>query len=126
MTPTGRTLNKLRLTGWTCQTVEQWIPRLNIRRDLWGVGDVLAMREGSAVLLVQCTSGTNISARIAKAVSEPRLRTWLATGQRFEVWGWAKRGRGRKVWAVRKVEVVLEAGELVRKESLVDDSGGQL
>ncbi|MCC6425037.1 MAG: hypothetical protein IT447_16300 [Phycisphaerales bacterium] len=79
MTPTSRTLNKLRLTGWTCQTVEQWIPRLNIRRDLWGVGDVLAMREGSAVLLVQCTSGTNISARIAKAVSEPRLRTWLAS-----------------------------------------------
>ncbi len=113
MTPTSRTLKELRSNGWTCQTVEQWIPRLHVRRDLWGVGDVLAMREDSPVLLVQCTSGSNVAARIAKAKAEPRLRTWLRCGQRFEVWGWSKCGKAgrQKRWTCRKVPVTLQGDE---------------
>jgi len=64
---------------------------MNIRRDLWGIGDVLAMKVGEPLLLVQTTSAPNVSARIGKAKHEPRLRTWLACGHRFEVWGWGKR-----------------------------------
>jgi hypothetical protein len=105
MTPTARTLNLLRADGWTCQTVESWIPRLNIRRDLWGIGDVLAMRIGEPLVLIQCTSDTNVAARIGKAKAEPRLRTWLACGQRFEVWGWSKRA-GR--WVCRRIPLVLD------------------
>ncbi|MCC7350040.1 MAG: hypothetical protein IT446_05670 [Phycisphaerales bacterium] len=117
MTLTARTLNQLRSEGWTCQTVEQWIPRLNIRRDLWRVGDVLAMREDSPVLLVQCTSGSNVAARIAKARAEPRLRTWLTCGQRFEIGGWSKRGKGRKRWQLRKVTISILGDELSIKEN---------
>jgi hypothetical protein len=95
----------LRADGWTAQVVESWIPRLNIRRDLWGIGDVLAMKPGEPLLLVQCTSAANVSARIAKAKAEPRLRTWLACGQRFEVWGWDKRD-GR--WTCRKAVLLLD------------------
>ena len=93
MTPTARTLKLLRDKGWTCQTVESWIPRLNIRRDLFGVGDVLAMKICEPLLLVQATSAANVSARIGKAKKEPRLRTWLVCGHRFEVWGWGKRNQ---------------------------------
>lgn len=105
MTPTSRTLDALRGDGWIVEVVERWIPGANIRRDFLGVGDVLAMR-ADALLLVQCTSDANISARISKAKIEPRLRTWLADPSRgFEVWGWSRRG-GR--WECRKVPVVLD------------------
>ena len=87
MSPTGRTLRWLRAEGWTAQVVELWIPRRNIRRDLWGVGDVLAMRPGEPLLLVQATSYANVSGRAAKA----KLERGCGPGMRgrFEVWGWA-------------------------------------
>ncbi len=107
MTPTSRTLNELRKDGWTVAVVESWIPRLNIRRDLWGIGDVLAMT-ADKLLLIQCTSEANVSARVHKAKAEPRLQTWLADPSRaFEVWGWGKR-MGR--WECRKVPVTLDEG----------------
>jgi hypothetical protein len=105
MTPTARTLDALRRDDWICQTVESWIPRANIRRDLWGIGDVLAMKIGEPLLLIQCTSNANVSARVHKAKAEPRLRTWLACGHRFEVWGWHKLD-GR--WQCRIVPVELD------------------
>ena len=105
MTPTARTLTALRAAGWTVQTVESWIPGANIRRDLWGVGDILAMQAGMPLLLVQATSDGNVSARVAKAKREPRLKTWLRCGATFEVWGWLKRG-GR--WTCRRVPIVLD------------------
>lgn len=104
-TPTARTLNLLRAEGWTCQVVESWIPRLNVRRDLFGVADVLAMKLGESVLLIQATSTPNVSSRINKAKAEPRLRTWLACGHRFEVWGWDMRG-GR--WECRRIPLLLD------------------
>jgi hypothetical protein len=106
MTPTSRTLALLRAEGFTVQSVESWIPRLNIRRDLWGIGDVLAMKPGEPLLLVQCTSTPNTSARIHKAQAEPRLRTWLACGHRFEVWGWDNRGNR---WECRRTPLTADA-----------------
>lgn len=107
MTPTSRTLDALRADGWTVDVVERWIPGANIRRDLWGIGDVLAMT-ADKLLLIQCTSDGNVSARVRKAKAEPRLQTWLAEPSRgFEVWGWGKR-MGR--WECRKVPVTLDGG----------------
>jgi hypothetical protein len=59
------------------------------------------------VIGIQATSGTNHSARVAKAKAEPRLAAWLGAGQAFEVWSWAKRGaRGkRKTWQLREESV---------------------
>ena len=81
------------------------IPRPNIRRDLFGVGDVLAMKVGEPLLLVQATSAANVSARISKAKKEPRLRTWLTCGYRFEVWGWGKRDAR---WECRRAVLVAD------------------
>jgi hypothetical protein len=101
-TPTQRTLKALRLDGYTAEVVEKWIPMTRQRKDLFGVIDILAMRPGE-ILGVQTTSGSNLSARLAKARAEPRLAAWLAAGGKFVVHGWAKRGkRGeRKLWQVR-------------------------
>lgn len=89
MSPTGRSLNLLRRSGYLAETVERWLPRINVRRDLFHFADVIAchaVRE--EIVLVQATSISNIAARLAKAQGRPELRTWLAAGGRFLVMGW--------------------------------------
>ncbi len=90
MTPTALTMRYLRRAGYLPDIVERWIPGANIRKDLFGIGDLLAVTVNEPPLLVQCTSLTNVSARIAKARQCPGLAIWLMTGSRFQVIGWAK------------------------------------
>ena len=93
MTPTARTLAFLRRCGHVADVVERWIPRANVRRDLFGFIDVVAVRRGEAgVLGVQATTLPNVAARLSKAKGRTELRTWLAAGNRFAVFGWYRRG----------------------------------
>lgn len=92
--------------------VERWNPHARVRQDLFGFADVIAVVDG-AVLLVQATTGKNVSARLAKLRAEPcrsRVRRWLLAGGRVQIHGWAKRGpRGkRKLWTCSVREIVLE------------------
>ena len=59
------------------------------------------------ILGIQATSGDHHANRLGKAAQEPRLRAWLGTGARFEVWSWAKRGEAgkRKLWQLRATSV---------------------
>jgi hypothetical protein len=119
-TPTQRTLALLRAEGYTAEVVEKRLPRCFITRDLFGCIDVLAVRPGSPPLGVQCTTRTNQAARLTKAVALPELRTWLASGTVFEVWGWAKVGaRGKaKRWQVNRRPVPLaDLKESVSKDA---------
>src|SRR6516162_9377156 len=98
MTPTVRSLTLLRRRGYLADVVERWIPRANIRRDLFGCIDLAAVRhEENGVLGVQATTIGNVPARLKKARGLPALQIWLAAGNRFEVWGWVKRGRRWRV-----------------------------
>jgi hypothetical protein len=106
VTPTGRTLNELRRLGFTAEVVERWLPRANLRKDLFGCADVLAARSADRLLLlIQATSWPNVAARVAKSQRSAGLAAWLRSGGRFEVWGWAKRGER---WEVRRVELRAE------------------
>lgn len=113
MTPTARSLQALRRDGYEAAVVEKWLPYCRRRADLFGCIDILAVKYGEPVLAVQATSAANVSSRLSKSLAEPRLRIWLGSGQRFEVWGWSKRGpRGkRKTWQLVRREVGL--GDLV-------------
>lgn len=112
--PTARTLRELRRLGYRCQVVEHTVPHTFIKRDLFGFIDILAVGSaacGRKTLAVQATSGSNLSARVAKIRSSclPALRDCLWAGWRVEVWGWRKVGaRGkRKVWECRKVKLTM-------------------
>ena len=107
MTPTARSLAELRRRGLTAQVVEQTIPRTFIKRDLFGVIDIVAMGAGH-IFGIQCTSGTNHAARRAKILAEPRAMEWLRCGGKLEIWSWAKRGERRKQkrWTLRVEEIV--------------------
>lgn len=88
MTPTARTLKKLAEDGWMAEEVERWIPHTRIRKDLFGVADIIAVK-GRLTLLVQATTQTHLTLRVDKIKAEPQMHTWLSFHlRRIEVWAW--------------------------------------
>ena len=109
LSPTKRTLDRCREYGWKVAVVETWNHWSNTRMDLFGFIDVLALT-GSEIVGIQCTSYSNIPARVTKIKTETQLaaKMFLASGGRIEVWGWKrgkKRGEDGKYWQVRKVVI---------------------
>jgi hypothetical protein len=91
----------LRADGWTAEVVERWVPGVNVRRDLFGFVDVLALR-GPDTLAVQVTTATNVSAHIHKIEDAPTLAAVRAAGWSIEVHGWRKSGNR---WVVRREDI---------------------
>lgn len=105
MSPTQRTLAHMRSNHFRCAIVERWNAHAKIRQDLYGFVDVLCVGNGKTVA-VQCTSGSNVSARMNKilgrwvpddvkgerAWQELRhcVRECLAAGWEIQVHGWTK------------------------------------
>lgn len=109
---TQRSCQTLKKDGYIYQIVERWNSYAKIRVDLFGVIDIVAVKADiTGVLGVQSTSTDHIMDRIRKALAEPRIRVWLEAQNRFQVWGWAKRGeRGkRKLWTLKIKELALAA-----------------
>jgi hypothetical protein len=106
VTPTARSLAELRKRGYLAGVVERHNVFSRKKSDLFGFLDVVAVRDGE-ILGIQATSGSNVSARIAKIRAAAELPIVLSSGMRIAVWGWAKRGKRnkRKVWTLRE-EVV--------------------
>jgi hypothetical protein len=102
--PTSRTLAHLRKQGYPLvDVVEKWIPGANIRRDLFGFIDVLAVDANGAVTGVQATSGDNVAARVRKITESDKLHVLRLAGWRIVVHGWRKNSSGRYV--LREVDV---------------------
>jgi len=99
--PTSRTLKELRKQGYLADVTEKWIPGANIRRDLFGFIDVLAIK-GKEVLGVQATSYANTSARVKKIADHEHVGTVRDAGIRIEIWGWRK---VKNRWQARIVDV---------------------
>lgn len=107
MSPTQRSLKKLRAEGWLVAITERWNPWSKTRQDLFGFVDLLAVR-GDETLAVQTTSGSNVSARLEKIHSTQAASLWLESPSRkIVIHGWRKIGsRGkRKMWDCREVTV---------------------
>jgi hypothetical protein len=106
--PTQRSLALLRKQGYIAQVVEKYNAFSGKKNDLFGCIDILAVKAGE-ILGVQTTSADNVSARVRKSLSEPRLKVWFEAGGLFVVHGWGLRGkRGeRKLWRARIVELTL-------------------
>lgn len=97
--PAERTLRELRKRGYLVQVVERWNPFGKVRQDLFGIVDVLAVRDGET-LAVQATSGSNLAKRARKLETSDALPVLKAAGWRVEVWGWQKSRRTGR-WMLR-------------------------
>jgi hypothetical protein len=103
-TPTQRSLRHLREAGYLADVVERWIPGAKVRRDLFGIVDIIGIhtvREGD-IVGVQTTSAGNVAARVAKIIKHENVSAVRRGGIKLLVHGWAKRN-GR--WQLREVDV---------------------
>lgn len=103
MSPTQRSLAHLKDLGYLARVVEKWNHFAKVRQDLFG-GDILALKPGEPVLIIQATTGSNHAARRAKLEIAGFIPLWKGAGASLEIWSWAKQGpRGqRKTWTVRR------------------------
>lgn len=99
--PTRRSLEHLRKQGYLVAITERWNAFAKIRQDLFGIVDVLAVREGET-LAVQCTSGDNVSKRVDKIAKSDAAPVLRKAGWRIMVHGWRKNANGR--WTLREVD----------------------
>jgi hypothetical protein len=96
-------LTHLRRLGFIADVCERWLPHVNRRRDLFGVGDVIAFHpRDKFVLIVQATSLPHVGDRLARISRRPELALLLRAGVAVEVWGWEQRGER---WEVKRVAV---------------------
>lgn len=105
--PTQRSLKELRSRGYMVAVTERWNPFANIRQDLFGFIDLLAIR-GDEVLAVQTTTAANVSARVKKLTELPAVLRWVASPtRRLVIHGWAKRGEKgkRKLWTCNETPI---------------------
>jgi hypothetical protein len=110
MSPTQRARAHCKASGWTSQIVERFNIYAKVRQDLFGVIDIVVLDgAGGGPLGVQVCAGASHAARRTKALAEPRLKEWLASPARFEVWSYSKTGaRGkRKLWTLRREPIQL-------------------
>jgi hypothetical protein len=121
--PTKRTLAHLRKLGFTADVVERRIPGCFTTRDLFGIGDILAVHPGERiVLLIQTTTRDHLADRLRRVREQPALPLLLDAGMQVEVWGWAKRG-GR--WQAARVAIRPEDLEAITIAELPDGRRGR-
>jgi hypothetical protein len=89
VSPTQRSLAKLRKEGYLCGIVEKVIPKCFIRKDLFGFIDILAIKENE-ILGVQSTSRVNFSTRVKKILENENYEIVKKSGIRIVVHGWGK------------------------------------
>ena len=102
MTPTARSLAALRKDGWLVAVVEHTIPKTFIKRDLFGMWDLIGIRDGET-MAIQVTSGSNVSARVRKIEDNENLSACRKAGWLLVVHGWRKNIKGR--WTLRVVDL---------------------
>lgn len=99
---TQLTLREMRKRGYEADVVERWDSFAKLRRDLWGVCDVLCLGDGE-VVAVQTTSRSNMSSRMKKIAESPRVPAIRKAGVRLLIHGWDKGPNGR--YRVKEVDV---------------------
>jgi hypothetical protein len=89
MSPTQLTMRNLRERGFVPAIVERWNPHARIRQDLYGIIDVIGVRDGETIG-VQSTSFTNRLARVRKCVDSEHIGVLRDANWTLEVHGWRK------------------------------------
>ena len=100
--PTSRSLQHLRSEGYLAAVVEKWNPYARIRQDLFGILDLVAVKDRET-LGVQTTSGSNVAARIKKLEDSAALWMLRQAGWRIVCHGWRRNSKGR--WVLREVDL---------------------
>ena len=85
--PTQLSLAMLREDGWFCWITEHYNYFSKTRQDLWGFGDILALKPGQ-ILCCQTTTASNMSARIKKIADHENVGYVRDANIMIHVHGW--------------------------------------
>lgn len=77
--------------GYQVGKTEHWNHFANIRQDLFGCIDLIALCSGKPILAMQVTDITSVSKRMAKA--QAIAQSWVLTGNQFEIWGYTPKSK---------------------------------
>lgn len=102
---TERTLKELRNDGYSAAVVEKWIPGANIRRDMFGIIDIVAIKYLGETLGVQVCAYSGHAEHKKKILASPYTRLWLSADRRLEIHSWRK---VKNRWHVRIEEITVE------------------
>ena len=129
----AKTMEALRAAGCIVDKCEQWIPRANIRRDLFHLFDIIAIHPDRIVGVQVCTMSDR-NAHLKKMCEDNRTacEAWLRAGGGIEVWAWRplliklKDGTtgARKVWKPMIQQITLNEFDRFDFPMLPDDSYG--
>ena len=89
LSPTQLTLRKLRAEGYRADIVEHWNQFARVRKDLFGIIDVLGVRYGQTIG-VQCTTFGNRLSSVKKMVESDAIGDLRDADWTLEVHGWRK------------------------------------
>ena len=110
---TSRTLEYIRSQGWKADKVEQFNPyagRFGIRKDAFGILDILALGEGKIIGIQSC--GQAFAEHDRKILDSPNALKWLECGGGLMLIGWRKiklrRGSKAMRWSPRLREYKIE------------------
>ena len=130
-----RSKQKLEDEGWFVWIVEVWLAWGHVRRDMFNMMDLAAIKSDvKGVTGVQCC-GEDVQEHIrkllegytdskGKAISANiYLKPWLEAGNTFFIWAWRKRGESgkRKVWTLRQIEFRITNGIVTPYEIPTND-----
>lgn len=116
--------------GFLVWIVEVWLAWGHVRRDMFNMMDLAAIRSDRKGVTGIQACGEDVQEHIrkllegytdskGKAISANiYLKPWLEAGNPFFIWAWRKRGeRGkRKMWQLREIEFIIENGIVVHRE----------
>lgn len=71
------------------------------KHDLFGFGDIVGLRKDE-MLIVQCTTASNVSARVKKITEHENISFVRDANLRVVVWGWREKNGE---WIVREVDL---------------------
>jgi len=98
-----RSTKALLEAGWVLvETTERWVPHSPVRKDLFGFGDLLAIRPNE-VLVVQVTNTKHQADRIDKIANHSNVAAVREAGIGIHVHGWKKNAKGRWVLTVTDI-----------------------
>lgn len=83
--------------------VDHWNPFGQVRRDLFGIIDYMALRDGGT-LVIQTTDESHRVEREKKIESHPAARDMLKAGWTVEVWAWSRSGERTILLHVRRFD----------------------
>lgn len=100
-------LDHLRSLGFVVDVCERWVPspQGQVRRDLFGVLDLVALRDG-VTLGIQTTTRGEMGKRARKIAASETTPALHAAGWRLVVHGWYQPRGPRTRWELEELEVL--------------------